>query len=64
MNNECPDCNLVQQYKIPILVTLDSGEEEVRAFTVEAWSMSDAIDLATQRALEDEQVVEVKGQVR
>jgi len=50
-------------YKIPVLVTLDSGEEEIRNFEVEAFSMNKAIELAKARALEEDGAVEAVAQI-
>lgn len=48
-----------ERFKIPVLVTLDDGSEELRHFVVEAGSFTEAIQIAKERAREDEQVVEV-----
>lgn len=53
-----------QRYRIPILVTLDDYSEEVRTFTVIAWSENQAVEIAKKRAREDERVVEVKAEIR
>jgi hypothetical protein len=55
---------MMEKFRVPILVTLDSGEEELRNFSVEAWGLAEAIEIAEQQAQQDEHVVEVKPQVR
>lgn len=50
-------------YKITLLVTLTSGEEEVRTFKVEAWNSDQAIEIAKQQAFQDEQVTEAASQM-
>jgi hypothetical protein len=55
---------MMEKFRVPILVTLDSGEEELRTFSVEAWGFAEAIEIAEQQAQQDEHVVEVKPQVR
>jgi hypothetical protein len=54
----------MQRFRIPVLVTLDDGAEDVRTFSVEAESMTEAIEIAEEQAQEDEHAVEVKAQVR
>lgn len=54
----------MERFKIPILVRLDTGEEELRKFSVEAKSMDEAIEKAELQAWQDEHVVEVNPQVR
>lgn len=54
----------MEKFRVPVLVTLDSGEEDVRTFSVEAESMTEAIEIAERQARLDENVVEVKAQVR
>lgn len=53
-----------ERFIVPVLVTLDDGSEELRRITVEAWSLSEAIRLAEERAREGEGVVEAKAQIR
>ena len=45
-------------YKVTLLVTLDSGEEESRRFKVEAWNPDRAVEIAKQEALLDDHVLE------
>lgn len=53
-----------ERFTVPVLVTLEDDSEELRRITVEAWSLSEAIQLAEERVREGEEVVEVKAQVR
>lgn len=52
----------MEKFRVPVLVTLDSGEEELRTFHVEAWSMAEAIEIAKRQAREDEHVMEAEAQ--
>ena len=50
------------KYKVTLLLTYDSGEEQTKVFTVEAWNADAAIELAKEQALQDERVVEAQSQ--
>ena len=52
-----------ERFKIPVLVTLNDDSEEIRSFTVEATSLSEAIRIAKEQAQEDERVVEAEAQI-
>lgn len=49
-------------YKVTLLVTLGSGEEDLRTFEVEARNPDEAAEFAKQQAMQDDEVVEVKTQ--
>lgn len=48
-------------YRITLLITHSDGEEEVRVVHQEGWSANDAIHKAEQRALDEDEVEEVRS---
>lgn len=53
----------ITNYKVTLLLTFDSGEDELRTFRVEARNADEAVEIAKQQAMQDEHVVEAQSQM-
>lgn len=52
------------EYTIKVVVTLESGEEQTRSYSVDAYSMDQAIGKAKKLASEEDGVVEVEARIK
>lgn len=52
------------EYTIKVVVTLESGEEQTRSYSVEAYSMDHAIQKAKKLAKAEDGVMEVEAQIK